>query len=285
MPLLALATCYDQPDIPSDSEVLCSALQAQNIEVRPVVWNSPEISWDSYRGVLVLGAYDWQAQITAFEAWLTMLKEIGIPVFNPPDILLWNSTQLYLRDLAQHGISVVPSLFVSDAAHSLRDLMAQQRWDKVILQPTKGSYHYYPKVVALEQVDEYETVYAHLAQTHGVSVQPYLPWAHDSNANAYSLIYLAEKYSHAFHYVHQGQAMVYPETYEASENMIADGYRVLEAVQAITSGTLSHLRVDIVQHDGAFVVRQCDCICADLCLSEAPMDAIQRFATTLSKAL
>src|SRR5262249_46918074 len=75
-------------------------------------------------------------------AFLRVLEEIersGAPLFNPLDLVRWNIHKTYLRDLAERGVPIVPTIFGErlDAAE-LAALIAEIGGDEVVIKPVIG---------------------------------------------------------------------------------------------------------------------------------------------------
>ncbi|MBX7495081.1 hypothetical protein K3172_04320 [Qipengyuania sp. 6B39] len=59
-------------------------------------------------------AWDYQDHPNEFLARLEALATRGIAVCNPPEVVRWNANKRYLRDLAERGATIVPTLWRED---------------------------------------------------------------------------------------------------------------------------------------------------------------------------
>lgn len=124
---LALATCASVPALAADDRLLLPAL---GVAAVPVVWSDPAVDWAGYDGVVIRSCWDYHLQPEAFEEWTRRLEGVGVPVWNPPEVLRWNARKTYLRDLAQTGVPTVPTRFVEpDAAPDLGRLLRRVQTD------------------------------------------------------------------------------------------------------------------------------------------------------------
>lgn len=85
------------------------ALRAAGCEVEPVVWTrAADLS--GYDLVLPLVAWGYHLQ---YQRWLALLERAEAerwPMINPAALLRWNSNKEYLAELADRGVSTVPTL-------------------------------------------------------------------------------------------------------------------------------------------------------------------------------
>lgn len=106
---VALATSSDWPDLDGDGPALLSAMAAEGLEVAVPVWDDPSVDWSSYDVVVVRTTWDWWSQRDAYVRWCESVPRL----LNPAPVLRWNTDKAYLRDLADAGVPVVPTTFLS----------------------------------------------------------------------------------------------------------------------------------------------------------------------------
>ena len=109
MTRIALATCAKLPTLNEDDLLLVPALRELGVTSVPAVWDSPDVCWEEFQGVVVRSCWDYHHRLEEFRAWVARLERAGIPVWNPPAVLRWNSHKGYLRDLAARGVPIVPT--------------------------------------------------------------------------------------------------------------------------------------------------------------------------------
>lgn len=92
-------------------DVEAQVLRAAGCMVEPIVWTEAgDVS--GYDVVMPLVAWGYHLQ---YERWLELLaraEEERWPMVNPPALLRWNSDKEYLAELADRGVSTVPTLAV-----------------------------------------------------------------------------------------------------------------------------------------------------------------------------
>src|SRR5207245_10891807 len=107
MKRIALATSAKLPTLNDDDRLLIPALAELGLAAIPAVWDAPDVCWEEFQGVVVRSCWDYHHRLEEFLAWVARLERAGIPVWNPPAVLRWNSHKGYLRDLAARGVPIV----------------------------------------------------------------------------------------------------------------------------------------------------------------------------------
>lgn len=107
---VGLATCSQFSDLDADDQLLLPALADLGIEGVPVVWNSPQ-HWSAFDVVVIRNTWDYTDDRGAFLEW-TREVESATALLNPAEIVRWNTDKVYLRDLSEAGVPVVPTDFL-----------------------------------------------------------------------------------------------------------------------------------------------------------------------------
>ena len=88
-----------------------AALADAGAEVQPMAWTQiTEIS--GYDLVLPLVAWGYHQDYARWLALLELAETERWPMINPPSLLRWNGDKAYLAELAERGVSTVPTLAV-----------------------------------------------------------------------------------------------------------------------------------------------------------------------------
>src|SRR3989442_7898763 len=109
MKRIALATCAKLPTLNEDDLLLVPPLRELGVTAMPAVWDSPDVCWEEFQGVVVRSCWDYHHRLEEFLAWVARLERAGIPLLNPPAVVRWDSHKGYLRDLAARGVSLLPT--------------------------------------------------------------------------------------------------------------------------------------------------------------------------------
>src|SRR5690606_11943690 len=88
-------------------------LQQKGLSIHPVFWNDQSVDWEEYDVVILKSPWDYHEHLSAFYTWLGRWAAADIRVMNPIDVVRWNSNKRYLQDIANAGLPVIPSVYLS----------------------------------------------------------------------------------------------------------------------------------------------------------------------------
>src|SRR5437773_9397230 len=94
MKRIALATGAKLPTLNEDDLLLVPPLRELGVTAVPAVWDSPDVCWEEFQGVVVRSCWDYHHRLEEFLGWVVRLERAGIPVWNPPAVLRWNSHKI-----------------------------------------------------------------------------------------------------------------------------------------------------------------------------------------------
>lgn len=257
-------------------------LATGGIFVEPVEWNAlDDDKLRSVDGVLPLIAWGYHLDPGR---WFDLLDRVAFrktPIANPVSILRWNSDKAYLVELAEKGVSTVPTL----VGHGEEGdgLIARARAEfgngELIVKPmvsasAEGTFRLAPG----EGLPEALT-------NRRLLVQPFLPAILDQGEM--SLIYFGGQFSHAaVKRVKPGDFRVQPE-FGGSEEQIdppANVRALAEATLASAPGATAYARVDIVMDGDTPRIMELELVEPDLFLRYAPNGG-QAFVSAISELL
>lgn len=112
---MRIAFLVPAPDYPEPwrwaFDVEAEALVAAGCAVDPIAWTEAE-DLAGYDLVLPLVVWGYHLDYPRWLAFLDRAEAAHWPVVNPPALLRWNGDKAYLAELADRGISTVPTLAV-----------------------------------------------------------------------------------------------------------------------------------------------------------------------------
>ncbi len=244
----ALVTCRAVPDLDPDDQLLREALGSRGVAASAAVWDDPDIDWASYDLAVLRSTWDYVPRREAFLAWTRTVPALA----NTAAVVAWNTDKRYLADLADAGVPVVPTTWITPGGPP---------WSP----PPVGRYVVKPAVGAgsvdvgrydLTSPEERGLAVRHvsrlLAAGRVAMLQPYLPAVDTVGETA--LVYLGGRFSHAVRKEalldgpDQGTSGLYrpekisPRTPAPEE--LAVGARALAAVPVATE--LLYARVDLI---------------------------------------
>ena len=111
MPTVGLATCREFPNLDDEDRLLIPALGRLGIEAVPVVWTDEDVDWAAFAAVVIRETWDYSDDRDRFLAWAERVAAVTT-LLNPADVVAWNTDKVYLRELADAGVPVVPTRFL-----------------------------------------------------------------------------------------------------------------------------------------------------------------------------
>jgi glutathione synthase/RimK-type ligase-like ATP-grasp enzyme len=109
---VALATAADWLDLGPDGPALRAALDAAGLPHDVCVWSDEGVDWPSYDLVVLRSVWDYWERYDEFLAWTRRVPRLA----NSADVVAWNTDKTYLARLAEAGVPVVPTEYVTDPA-------------------------------------------------------------------------------------------------------------------------------------------------------------------------
>ena len=114
-------------------------LAALGWRVEAISWRTPACDWRAYDAVVIRSTWDYIADPDAFLAVLAEIERAGTPLFNALDLVRWNIRKTYLRDLAERGVPVVPTIWRERLAPAeLPALIEEIGTGDVVIKPVIG---------------------------------------------------------------------------------------------------------------------------------------------------
>lgn len=286
-PRLAFLTLDNRAEYVIDDDLAIAVLAARGIVVDEVPWRAERVDWRAYDGVIVRTTWDYQHDVTAFFAALERVVASGVPMANPLALIRWNARKTYLRDLADRGVRIVPTVWGEGlCASELLALPAHLGVDECVVKPTVGANAGDTFRVAAGMDPARVDAIAALYTAREWMAQPFL--AAILEEGEYSLFYFGGRYSHAVRKrpapgdfrvqeEHGGHiAGVAPEL-----SLIAVAERVMDALGAPPL----QARVDLVRcEDGSFALMELEVIEPSLYFRTHP-DAPAHFADAVERWL
>jgi glutathione synthase/RimK-type ligase-like ATP-grasp enzyme len=281
---IALATCSNLPDWEVDDAPLHAALDARGIRHHHRVWDDPRVDWSVFDAIVVRTTWDYHLKREAFVGW-AMRASTQTTMFNPAQVIAWNSHKSYLRHLEAAGVPIAPTCWLHRRA-DVASLMAQHDWTRGFIKPMVGAT---ARETLRFDLDELCLAQSHvdrlLDDGEELMLQPYLP---DVEAvGELSLIYLGGELSHVVRKVPvAGDYRVQDDFGAHDEPATADPQAILIAGNALKSAwyaPLLYARVDLLQSADGWLLNELELVEPSLFFRHGPL-AAGRFADLLAAA-
>ena len=171
---LAIVTCDQFPELHVDERPLIPALAKAGLEAVPVVWSHPSVDWSRFEAVILRNTWDYHLRRDEFLAWVERASA-QTRVWNPPEVIRWNSHKGYLRDLARAGIRIAPTEWIERGASTdLASLVARRGWSEIVVKPAVSAGAMGTRRFDRAAISEARAHAEALAEETDVMVQPYL---------------------------------------------------------------------------------------------------------------
>jgi glutathione synthase/RimK-type ligase-like ATP-grasp enzyme len=252
VPSVILASCAPALGRDEDEPLLLAALADAGVRATVADWADPAVDWAAADAVVVRSTWDYAPRRDEFLTWARKVAA-GTRLFNPADVLAWNTDKRYLVDLAAAGVPVVPTAWAESAA----GLDAALRWDDVVVKPTVSAGARDTARFRPGERDAARDFAAGILGTgRAVMVQPYVARLDEDGETG--LVYVDGAYSHAFRKgaLLAGAALgpglyaeeeIEPRTATTAQRAVADA--VLAATAERCGGAPLYARVDLVPGD------------------------------------
>ncbi len=270
------------------------ALAGIDAEILDQPWSEPIA--EDYDLILPLVAWGYHNAPDDFRAAMTALA--GQRVFNPPEIVSWNVDKRYLRDLAEAGVRIIPTLFTEgvtddDVAHARADFGQRA----LVLKPAisagaKNTLIWEGDLLpcAAGEADHEVVERAIATATPPVGpamIQPFMPAI--QSEGEWSLLYFVGQFSHAVLKTPKSGDFRSQPDYDAHLRVLTPPSEALtlaqSAIDFIGRDRLLYARVDMVRaEDGGFCLMELELIEPDLYLTYDP-EAAMRFKDAVEAAM
>jgi glutathione synthase/RimK-type ligase-like ATP-grasp enzyme len=284
---VAFVTYSGLPGLSADDQPLVPALETRGVAAEAAAWDDPAVAWDAYDALVIRSTWNYHTAFTDFTAWIARVESLGVPTWNPPEVLRWNASKTYLRDLAARGIDVVPTRWVERGSEAtISAVLTEAGWPDAVVKPAISASAYETWRVAADRVTpDVESRFRDLTRRGDVMVQPFLTeLARDGE---WSLMFIGGEYSHAvlkrpragdFRVQHEHGGSV--ESRDVPAHLVDAAHAAVESARS----PLLYARVDGCEIDSRFVLMELELLEPSLFLGSAP-GAAERFAEAMVELL
>ncbi|MGY0035395.1 hypothetical protein [Pedobacter sp. NJ-S-72] len=137
-----------------------------------MIWNDPEVNWGNYDLAILKTPWDYHDHFADFNTWLNKLEALGVSLLNPYDIIRWNSDKHYLKEIADAGLKIIPSLFLEQGSTSpLRVFFDSLAVEKLIIKPCVSAGAKNTLILTKEDIATSQNVVDALLQVESYIVQ------------------------------------------------------------------------------------------------------------------
>ncbi len=242
---VAIVTCTVLPEVDPDEDLLLGALTYADLEPVMVAWDDDGVDWSAYDIAVLRSAWNYIDNLDAFLDW-AVHAGTQTHLFNPVEVVQWNTHKGYLRDLAKRGAPVVPTAWIGVGEElELADIMADRGWHDVVAKPVVGAGSFLTDRITDPATDRAKAFWRELCTDREVMVQPYMTSVETYGER--SLIWIDGELTHA---VRKSPRLGDADEHVSAALPIAHSERELaEAVIADIPQSLLYARIDLIRDD------------------------------------
>ncbi len=261
------------------------ALAGIDVEILDQAWSAPLDR--TYDLIVPLVAWGYHLKFDAFRQTMDALSQAGVTMLNPPDIVGWNADKRYLRDLAEGGVRIIPTVFTDRLTD---DQIAQARADfgqAVVLKPSISAGAKNTLVFRGDRLADAPTEGKSAPPDGPAMIQPFMPAI--QSEGEWSLLFFGGAFSHAVLKTPKSGDFRSQPDYDAHLRALPPPAEALELAEAVLDyvgrDRLLYARADMVRDDqGRFCLMELELIEPDLYLTYEP-EAMMRFKDAVEHAL
>ncbi len=283
MPTCAFLTTENLEGYIFDDDLLNGPLERLGWRVESLPWRATGVDWGAFELVVVRTTWDYTDDPEGFLKALEAIDRSGTRLENPLELIRWNLTKTYLRDLADRGLPVVPTVWANGAP--IQQLEAwRQRFGELVVKP----------LVSASARDTYRISASTSRQTleeisqrfvgRDLMAQPFIRSIVDEGE--ISMFFFGGSISHTtLKSPKEGDFRVQEEfggsirAIETPDELLVEGKKVLVALEPAPL----YARIDFVRHQGRWLLMEVELIEPSLYLRYDPA-AAGRFADALHAA-
>tara|TARA_R110000868_G_scaffold229089_4_gene482097 strand:+ start:10684 stop:11583 length:900 start_codon:yes stop_codon:yes gene_type:complete len=223
---------------------LAPACRALGIELTTRIWDDPEFDASAYDAAVIGTCWDYMQTPEAFEAALAGIAA-KTRLLNPLEIYRWNQRKTYLKELAERGAPMIPTLWADRAdAATIAGAFDALGSDDIVVKPVLGGGAWrQARIRRGEALPAPENL--PIAQC---MIQPFLPAV--SEEGEYAFLFFGREFSHCARkipasgdYRVQSEFGGREEIHHPSDEELA----LAQAVLACVDGDLLYARVDMLR--------------------------------------
>lgn len=282
---LALVTAIAAFGLDEDLAPLRAACAEAGIEASIVAWDDMTVSWARFDAALLRSPWDYVDRLPEFLAWCDLVST-RTALWNPPEVVRWNTDKRYLGELAARGLPVIESHYLAPGEDpaGLPDLA------EFVVKPTVGAgSRDAQRYLRADRATAIEHARRLLDQGRHVLVQPYLKAVDEQGETA--LLFFEGRFSHAIRkapLLKRGEdptsALFKAESIKPRQPSAAELDVATRVLAALPFDSLAYARVDLLPSEAGPQLLELELTEPSVFLPYGE-GAAQRFAAVLSKRL
>ena len=259
---VALLNCADLPETDIDEAPLLGALRAEGVDAETLSWDKPHARADAYDAVVLRATWNYAQHLEAFLGYVDAAATRTL-VLNPASVVRANVHKRYLFDLEARGVPVPPTRLVERGVEPTLEHVSD--WSDVVVKPAVSGGSWKTRRFADDAAGALAFLSAEVAE-RDMLVQQTLPGFADPGERA--LVFIEGRFEHAMRKSPRFSGQ--DECTTPLPSVPDADLEIAHAALATFDETLLYARVDLVEHEGATLVSELECIEPSLFLGTNP---------------
>lgn len=238
--------------------------------VETISWRKNDVDWSKFSAVIIRTPWDYQEDAERFLKVLESIENSSAHLENSLDIVRWNIDKIYLKELQDLGVGLVPTIWhdklTSDSIdeHALYNFFGDLTCEQIVLKPrisaNADNTFWLNKVNAKQHLIDINDAFS----TRDFMIQPFMEYI--INEGEYSLFYFNGEYSHAILKTPKDDDFRVQEEHggrlqriEPEKTLIEHANTCISAIKKLHQMPL-YARVDFVRHQNGFALMEAELI-------------------------
>ena len=190
---VALVSCAEARHHDHDLDLVVRALGDRGRIAEVVDWDDSSQDWSRFDAAIVRSPWDYHRRYEEFLQWVSNVST-KTQLLNSEEILRWNTNKVYLGEMIEDGIAVIPTTFVAGAEDMVR--VHEQLSGDVVVKPTVSAGSNNTKRHIQQSVEAAAHVLSLIDSGKVAMVQPYQRFIDERGETG--MLYFNGEFSHAF---------------------------------------------------------------------------------------
>ena len=238
----------------ADETMLVQELNDRGARAEKLPWNGNGADWSRFDAAVIRATFDYIDDHDGFLRTLAEMEAAGCRVYNPMEVVRWNSDKRYLLDIAGRGIATVPTWLAGrDEPAAIHAGLEAIGANEAVLKPAIGAGGFGVRRVRVAEVES--------ALAPGLLVQPLLESV--PAEGEWSFVYIDGSLSHVLRKLPaRGDYRVqeiFGGTLELAHASAAD-LASADAIYSALPADLLYARLDLARMNGQLAVMELELI-------------------------
>lgn len=178
-----------------EDKLLQNALEKKGLSVCKKSWDNKEFDWTTTKYAIFRTTWDYFEKFKDFFSWLEETK-YKTKFINSAEVISWNIDKNYLKNLAENGINIAPTLFIEKADKvTLTQLFKRTKLPEAVIKPAISGAARHTYHITANNCTDYEKLFQKLIKEECMLFQEFM--SNITSEGEISLIMIGGKYTHA----------------------------------------------------------------------------------------